>query len=291
MVTITDKKVNEMKKIGFIDYFLDEWHAEKYPGWIDSASGGEMKVAYAYGKIDKPGGLGNAEWCGKKGIELLPSIEDVIEKSDYLIVLSPDYPEYHEELSKLPLQSGKPTYIDKTFAPDRKTALLLFEWAKKFGTPMYSSSALRFASEYADLDKEGIQTICSTGPGKFANYSIHQIEPIVALMGNDVKRVMFTGTDHSPALLIGFADGRQATVNHFGNGTSFGMIVDYASGNAKSIKIASDFFGAFIQNLIAFFKTGKAVVDPADTVAIITIIEYGLKAAQTPYQWLELPNA
>ncbi|TMV50159.1 hypothetical protein FE783_11385 [Paenibacillus mesophilus] len=279
-----------MKTIGFIDYFLDEWHAEKYPGWIESATGGKMKVAYAYGMTDKPGGLTNAEWCEKKGIELLPTIEDVIRKSDYLIVLSPDYPEYHEELSRLPLQSGKPTYIDKTFAPDRKTALLLFEWAEKYGTPMYSSSALRFASEYTELDKAGIETICSTGPGKFANYSIHQIEPIVALMGSDVKRVMFTGTEKSPALLIGFADGRQATVNHFGNGTPFGMIVDYASGNAKSIKIQSDFFNLFIQNLVVFFETGKVVVDPADTVAIITIIEYGLKAAKTPYQWLELPE-
>jgi hypothetical protein len=24
-----------MKKIGFIDYFLDEWHAENYPQWIE----------------------------------------------------------------------------------------------------------------------------------------------------------------------------------------------------------------------------------------------------------------
>lgn len=279
-----------MKKIGFIDYFLDEWHAEKYPGWIEQATGGHMKVAYAYGKVDSPNGLTNAAWCDKKGIQLLDSIEAVVENSDYLIVLSPDYPEYHEELSVLPLQSGKPTYIDKTFAPDRETAIRLFESARKHGTPLYSSSALRFAKEYAEADKAGIHTICSIGPGKFDNYSIHQIEPIIALMGTEATRVMFTGTAQSPSVLIGFADGRQASVNHFGGGCPFGMTLDYDSGSAKQIKVESNFFGGFIENLIAFFESGKATVDPAETIAIITIIEYGLIAAKTPYQWIELPR-
>ena len=27
-----------MKKIGFIDFFLDEWHANNYPKWIRQAS-------------------------------------------------------------------------------------------------------------------------------------------------------------------------------------------------------------------------------------------------------------
>ena len=48
-----------MHKIGFIDYFLDEWHAEKYPGWIEKASSGSMKVAYAYGMSNIDGKLGN----------------------------------------------------------------------------------------------------------------------------------------------------------------------------------------------------------------------------------------
>ena len=136
---------------------------------------------------------------------------------DYLIVLSPDNPEFHEELSQSPLQSGKPTYIDKTFAPDRETAIRLFDLAAKHGTPMYSTSALRFASEYRELDRSDIQTISGWGPGAFANYSIHQIEPIVSLMGTSPKRVMYIGTPDSPALLIDFGDGRQATVNHLGD--------------------------------------------------------------------------
>ncbi|CAN7446598.1 Gfo/Idh/MocA family oxidoreductase [Paenibacillus sp. LjRoot56] len=278
-----------MKKIGFIDYFLDEWHAEKYPGWIDKASSGRMQVAYAYGKTNLDGKLSNAEWSQRKGIQLLDSIEEVVEQSDYLVVLSPDHPEYHEELAQLALQSGKPTYIDKTFAPDRAAALRMFELAEKHRTPMYSTSALRFAAEYAGIEKQGIESIISLGPGMFANYAIHQVEPIVSLMGTDVRRVMWVGTDQTPALLIGYGDGRQAIFHQYGWECPFSMALYYDGGASKFLKIESDFFGAFIENLVGFFESGKPPVSQEETIVIATILEVGMKAAKTPYQWLQLP--
>lgn len=278
-----------MRKIGFIDYFLDEWHANNYPGWISEASGGRMEVAYAYGKVDSPSGRTNAAWCESRGIQLLGSIEEVVEASDYLIVLAPDHPEFHEELAKLPLQSGKPTYVDKTFAPDRVAALRLFELAARHGTPMYSSSALRFASEYVEADRSGIEKILSVGPGLFENYAIHQFEPIVSLMGSGARRVMWTGTPHSPALLIGYEDGRQAEIHHFGWECPFGMTIQYGSGSTGIVKPESDFFASFTRQLISFFESGQPAVDPAETVAIITLIEYGRKAAERPHKWLEIP--
>lgn len=277
-----------MKNIGFIDYYLDEWHANQYPAWIEQASGGEMKVTYAYGKKDAEGGLDNDSWCRRHGIERLDSIESVVNKSDYLIVLSPDNPEFHKELAELPLQSGKPTYVDKTFAPDRDTALFLIETAEKHGTPMFSSSALRFATEYAQAKKDGIDSVVSIGPGRYDNYSIHQIEPIVSLLGPQAERVMFIGTSTSPALLIGFSNGRTAEIHHFTN-SPFCLALNYQSENAVFLKAESDFFAEFIKNLVEFFKTGKSPVDPQETLMVISIIEHGFNAAQTPNQWLELP--
>ena len=43
-----------MKTVGFIDYYLDEFHANHYPQWLKEASGGELEVKYAYGKITSP---------------------------------------------------------------------------------------------------------------------------------------------------------------------------------------------------------------------------------------------
>ncbi|MCE5173100.1 hypothetical protein LQV63_27940 [Paenibacillus profundus] len=278
-----------MKKIGFIDYYLDEWHANKYPEWIRNASGGSMEVTYAYGMRDAEQGLSNTAWCARHGITLLNTIEEVVEKSDYLIVLSPDHPEHHEALAYLPLASGKRTYIDKTFAPDRAAALRLFERAAQHSTPLYSSSALRFATEYGDAERNGIEAISSWGPGAFENYSIHQIEPIVSLMGADAKRVMFIGTKTAPALLIEFKDGRQAMIHHLGDECPFTMAVKYDSSSCSILRPESNFFNLFIHDLVAFFETGRISVPSAQTIAIITIIEYGLKAVKQPYEWVELP--
>ena len=122
-------------KIGFIDYYLDEWHANNYPQMIKDLSGGKYEVAYGYGMIDSPlGGMTNREWAEKNRITLLSDIEEVIAKSDCLIVLSPDNPEMHEELCRLPLQSRKPVYVDKTFAPDRACAERIFAHAKAHQT-------------------------------------------------------------------------------------------------------------------------------------------------------------
>ena len=75
------------KKIGFIDYYLDEWHANNYPAWIEKASGGAYTVAYAYGEIDSPlGGKTTAQWCDAMHVERCESIDALIEKSDCIIV-------------------------------------------------------------------------------------------------------------------------------------------------------------------------------------------------------------
>ena len=113
-----------MKRVGFIDYFLDEFHANNYPGLIEKCSEGRYKVTCAYGHIDGPEGkMTSRAWSEKTGIPVYDSIQKVIDNSDALIVLSPDNPEMHEELCDLPLKSGKPVYVDKTFALTKKVLL------------------------------------------------------------------------------------------------------------------------------------------------------------------------
>lgn len=276
-----------MIKIGFIDYYLDEWHANNYPELIKKESGGEMVVCYAYGKIDKPDGMTNTEWAQKNNVELLESIEEVIEKSDRIIVLSPDNPEMHEELCALPLKSKKLVYVDKTFAPDRKTAEKIFAIAEESGTKCYSSSALRFSTELSQIDKDNIHAIHSEGPGTYEMYSIHQIEPIVCLMQCRAKEVMFTGSESHPAMTIRFEDGRCAYM-HQSMELGFRLSIDDNDNNGKVYNIESDFFALFIKNLVEFFEKGEVPVDHSQTIDVIAIREAGLKAMKTPFEWVQV---
>ena len=274
-------------KIGFIDYFLDEFHANHYPAWLREASGGEMEVLYAFAEIDSPrGGLTTDQWCAAHAIQRISAIEEIVEKSDALVVLSPDNPERHEALCQLPLQSGKRVYVDKTFADTGEAARRLFALAKAHGTPCYSASALRFAEEYRGIDASRVENIGSWGPGPLGGYSVHQIEPVVALMGPDASRVRSIGTEKWPAYVCAFRDGRQAVFSHHGEGCPFGMAVDYADGRMKHIAVTSSLFTGFIAELVDFFRTGEVKAPHAETIAIMAIREAALKAAQAPGQWV-----
>lgn len=277
-----------MKKIGFIDYYLDEWHSNNYPRMISEQTNGEMQVCYCYGEVDKEGGLTNEEWARKNGLELLPTIEEVIEKSDYLIVLCPNNPEHHERLTDLVLKSGKLTYVDKTFAPTAEAAKRMFANAEAHGTPFFSTSALRYASELPSFDKEKIHTIYSRGGGTYTMYSIHQIEQIVILMnGTAPKRVMFTGDEAHPSMIIEFADGRRAHM-YQASWPAFETVTVDEDNKYHVEEIKSDFFGNFIAQVIRFFETGVVPVKKEETIAVAAIREAGFVAMEQPFTWVEV---
>lgn len=273
-------------KIGFIDYYLDEWHANNYPAWIQEASHGDSQVAYAYGMIDSPlSGMTTTEWCTKFGVTPCDTIEELVEKSDVLLVLSPDNCEMHEQLCQLPLRSGKPTYVDKTFAPDAQTAKRIFAIAEEHETPCYSSSALRFAQEYQDINPRNVKAVSCWGPSNFETYSIHQLEPLMMLMKAPAKRVMYLSSEGWLTLVVEFTDGRVGTITQFVDGSPFVTNVCSEDGN-KLVTIESDFFMAFIREMLDFFYTKKEKVPHAETIAIMAVREAGLKAQKCPGEWV-----
>ena len=277
------------KKIGFIDYYLDEWHALNYPQFIKEATDGEFEVAYAYAEMDKPGGMTTDQWCEKYGVQRLDSIDEVVEKSDCLIVLSPDNPERHWDLCQKPLRSGKRVYVDKTFALEKSTAEALVKLAEENNTPFFSTSALRFADELKDIDREGICFINSRGPGNFDTYSIHQIEPIVVLMGSKAKRIMSVGSGKYESMVIEFEGNRSIVMSQYGwTGVDFSMLVNYEDGKTVTVPAMTNTFPNFIKAMCDFFKTGEIKAAHDETVAIMGIIEAGNKALANPNTWIEI---
>ena len=281
-----------MKKIGFIDYYLDEWHANNYPEKIEKISGGEFKVCYAYAHIEPPkdmNKMSNTQWSEKYGVQLLDTIEEVVEKSDYLVVLSPDNPEMHEELCKLPLASGKRTYVDKTFAPDKETAARIFAYAKAHNTPCYSCSSLRFSEELEKFDRDKVVHIYEEGPGALSNYTIHHVEPIVYLMNARAKRMMFTGDSWHPSYIIEFEGGKRAHVHHRGEYEGIFRLTTVDADNMATIhEVRSDYFGRFLASMLAFFRTGVAPVAPEQTIDVMAICATVLKSVSMPDQWIDL---
>ena len=279
-----------MKKIGFIDYFLHEWHADNMPKWISDATNGEIQVKYAWGEIDHPeGGKTNKEWSEELGIPLCDTIDEVIELSDYLIVLSPDNPERHMDLCKLPLSSGKRTFVDKTFAVSKADAEFMVELAAKNNTPFFTASALRYAKEYQDYPKDKIEYISSRGMGTVKNYAVHQVEPIVLMMGSSAKRVLAVGGLERPTFIYEYNDGRRVIMNMFGNDINFGMSVQNIDGSAVDFNIESDFFGESTRDLANFFNTGVVSFPVFQTIDTAAMLEASNIALRSPGVWVDVP--
>lgn len=280
-----------MIKIGFIDYFMDNYHAKNYPAWIQDYSNGKMKVTCAYALSDRAdGGLTNAQWSEKYNIPMLNSVNDVIEQSDCIMVLSPSNPQMHETLSEEALKSGKCVYVDKAFAQDAETAKRMFSLADKWGTPCCSSSSLAFAYSYENIDKSKIKTISSKGPGSFDVYAIHQFEPVIALMGSRPVRVMAIGNDKFPSFIIEFEDGKTAKTEQF-DSAPFEMYIGYDDGSSDFIKAEEDIFKGFILKLIEYFESGKLVAQHNQTLAVISVLDAAKEAMQKPFVWVDVTDS
>lgn len=276
-------------KIGFIDYYLDEWHANNYPARLKELSGGEVEVTYAFAEIDSPlGGMTTDQWCEKNGVQRVNTIEELVALSDGIVVLSPDNCERHEALCKVPLASGKPCYVDKTFAPTKAAAERIFANAEAHGTPCYSTSALRYATEYEDIHRDGIHAIAAWGPNGYETYSIHTLEPVITLMNARPKRVLGQAVaDKWYTLLIEFVDGRTATITGYADGAPFMMNIASDNGN-KVVNVESDFFGGFLKDLTRFFMTKEPTVPHQTTIDIMAVREAGMKALECPGEWVEI---
>lgn len=265
----------EKKKIGFIDLFIDEWHANNYPKWFREAKrGNEFELGYAWEEAPMEGRRNLQQWCAEMGMIPAASIEEVVEKSDCICVLAPANPEVHERLAEIALKSGKPVYIDKPFADSLATAERIFATAEKYGTPIMSSSALRFSDELLSGKLQAMKPILftTTGGGRsFDEYGIHQLEMIVSVMGTDVKNITFTGNEKRLSLSYEFANGNMAQIAY----SLFMPFTITAASEKESIcfSSASHIFENLIDAMLDFFADGKSRVPKEETLAIADLLE------------------
>ncbi len=281
-----------MKTIGFIDYYLSEWHANNYPAWIKKAAsdmGEDFEVKYAWAELDVSplDSVSSAEWCEKNGAVLCRSIAELCEKSDYVLILAPSNPECHLAYAKQALKYGKNTYIDKTFAPDYETAKKIFDIAEKYGTKFFSSSALRYACELDSL--AGAKSLITTGGGSnLDEYIIHQAEIAVKLLGAKPTRVRVEKPAASQSVCtVEFEGGKHSVMIH-APALGFSVNAENSLGENKGKNISSDFFAALISDILRFYLTGVTSFDAAQTLDVMKIRGGVVAAKNTLGEWHNL---
>ncbi len=282
-----------MKTIGFIDYYIDEWHSNNYPKFIaDTEYGDAFKVTMASEVAPHPERRPLEQWCREMNIAQAHSPEEVVDNCDCILVLAPNNSEQHEALAAYALASGKPVYIDKTFAPTLAAARRLFERADQYHTPLMSTSALRYARSVLDCATPGdCRYFCGFGGGLwFDVYAVHQVEMMVALCGLKATRVMVNaaGTVHTAEVL--FEDQKIGRINY--DPAMPGFRTMRAENNDFKLDVldGDPYFKRLMSKIMEFFMTGRPSVPREQTCAVIAILEAIYQGIKTPGVWINVPR-
>jgi len=283
-----------MLKIGIADYYLDNWHANYFPGFLREAAkkyGIDADIVSAYAYCERQGGVSTDQWCAGQNIRRAASMAEMLEEVDAVMVIAADNSAWHPPVSREPLASGKPVFVDKTFAPDVRTAKEMFQWAEAHGTPVFSSSAQRYCQsilDYQHRHPEKPRFMSTVGPHDLDNYAVHQLEPIVAVMGRDIQRVKcFTAGDAVTVMLMDYGDGRMASFTQTPNPyAEFNFMV--SDGSAGERLDSSDYYINTMHAILQFFESGQPPVPREDTLTVLALIEAAKKGRQQPDCWIPL---
>ena len=277
------------KRVGMIG--LDTSHVIAVTNALNNPNAGKdwdgYRVVAAYptkGSADMKESIGRlagfTEQVKNKGVEMVNSIEELLEKVDVVLLESVDGRRHLAEALPV-IKAGKMMFIDKPLAASLEDAMVIFEIAKKYNVPVFSASSLRYitgAKEIAEgkigkvvgADSYGDCYIEPHHPDLFY-YGIHGIEILYAIMGTGCKSVVRIHQDQTDLVVGTWQDGRIGSYRGTRSGTGeMGATVFGEKGIELLNK--SGGYDPLWHKIIEFFNTGIVPVSPEETLEEFTFM-------------------
>lgn len=204
-----------------------------------------------------------------------------------LIIDDTDGGAFHAELAMPFLEAGVPTFIDKPMALTWQDANALFTTALRHDAPLFSSSALAFASErkpfQAELDRIGtLSSIVSVGPGDWYYYGVHAVEMLGTVTKARAQRVHRFAYAQRDVVVVEYSDGPSAVVQTLRDAAYVFHLTAYgAEGHASmDVSDAEGFYGNQMQAFVEMVRTETAPIPPEQTLDVLAILEAGVRSAE-----------
>ena len=253
-----------------------------YPG----VDGLRIVAAYPGGSPDIPRSVkGIEEYVPKlksKGIEIVDSIPALLEKVDVVLLESVDGRPHLEQVKPV-FEAHKRVFIDKPLAGSLADGIAIAELGKKYNTPWFSASSLRYSDSIAKMahsDKVGDVLGCvAWSPCElndkvpdFFWYGIHGVESLFTIMGPGCVSVVRTHTAGTDVATGVWSDGRVGTFRGIRKGhPDYGAMVFGSKGNVLSTGYGG--YEPLLVEITKFFKTGKPPVTAEQTLEILAFME------------------
>lgn len=243
-------------------------------------AGFKVVCAYPYGSKDIESSASRipkyTEDMKKLGVEITESIDDLLQKVD-VILLETNDGRLHLEQFLACAKAGKPVFIDKPVAAQLDEVIAIYEVARRYDVPMFSSSSLRFATGVQEATDGRIGEIvgcdafspCSlekTHSDLFW-YGIHGVEMLFTAMGTGCETVQRTSTKDFEVVTGTWSGGRIGTFRGLRSGrltyggTAFGQ---------KGVQSLGGYSGyrPLVVEIAKFFRTKKSPVPAAETIQL-----------------------
>jgi predicted dehydrogenase len=263
------------RRIGFVDLNLENYHANVF---LQALRGPLAERGFTLAGATGTKVPESRAWATKNRVPFFENAAALNAAVDFFMVLAPSNPEVHLELCRQVFPFGKPTYVDKTFAPDYATAREIFALADQHGASVQTSSALRYTNVQDEVRKalpgQVEHMITWGGGGSFDEYAIHPLELLISVMGYEATSLMRRGTAERSQLLIEFTHGRTGVVNVFPK-TTTPFAASFTTEKATR-HVEVDVGKIFANNLAAilyFFEAGKAHIDRRESLKLMRILD------------------
>ncbi len=244
----------------------------------------------------------HAKSLSECGVELVESPEQMLGQVDGVLVLSV-CGEAHLAGARPFLEAGVPAFVDKPFASSWADAVEMAELARKTGTLVWSSSALRFAEEVQMLSAgptrygavEGVMTFgpairAEENPG-LLHYGIHAAEVLFALMGPDCEQVSCLHRPEVDLVTAVFPHGRLASLRGSRSGSrAYGFTAFCEQGVVHELVSTRFAYRNLCRTIVEAFETGRPAVPIETTLRLIRFLLAARESEQAGGRFIPLKS-
>lgn len=240
---------------------------------VGAFKGGSRDIPSSADRIDKYTETLTKEY----GLKLYPTIAELCKNVDAIMLESVDgRPKVRQAIPVI--DAGLPLFIDKPMAGSLADMIFIFDYAKKKGVPIFSSSSLRYGKTNQAIRHGSIGTVtlaevhspCSLEvhhPDLFW-YGVHGCESLFTVMGTGCESVVRRKTADGKIEVEGQWKGGRIGI--FREGKGYG-------GKAKGTKGESeageyDGYAPLVVEAVKMFQTGKVPVSAQETIEMFAFM-------------------
>ena len=243
----------------------------------------KVVAAFKGGSPDFPASANRIDGFAKTiqseyGVEMVDSIDALLAKVDVVLLESVDGRPHLAQVTPV-LKARKPVFVDKPLAASLEDARRIAALAKETGTPLFTSSSVRFHPEIPKMRNinsigkvERVQAnyqlnIVPFHPDLYY-YGIHGVEALYAVMGPGCTTLTRKVAPDSDVTTCTWKDGRVGVYNALLKADPKRPVLELTGSTGTANTGGPSNYDGLVAVIAEFFHTGRSPVPLAETLEI-----------------------